>query len=55
MLIITTIYCAKLEPAKAPTVEKSAQQNIADLKDAGRELLSIYQGKNRVLPLDFQG
>lgn len=55
MLIITTIYCAELDSAKAPTAEKSAQQNIADFKDTGRELFSIYQGKKRVLPMDLQG
>jgi hypothetical protein len=50
MLIITTIYCTELDAAKVPAAEKSAQQNIADLKDTGRELLSIYQGKKRVQP-----
>ena len=52
MLIVTTIYCAETEPVRQPGTKKAAERTLADLKDAERKLMSMYQGTNRVLPLD---
>jgi hypothetical protein len=52
MIIVTTIYCAESEPAQQPKTGKVIQMKVADLKDAKRQLLGVYQGTNRVLPLD---
>lgn len=52
MLIVTTIYCADLDSVKAAAAEKPAGQNVAAVKELSRELVSIYQGKNRVQPMD---
>ena len=52
MIIVTTIYCAEPEPATQPATGKVNELTLADLKDAERKLLSVYQGTNRVLPLD---
>ncbi|MGA8744147.1 MAG: hypothetical protein WB561_23345 [Terracidiphilus sp.] len=52
MLIMTTIYFAKPE---GPTEERELQiawAKAADLKEAAREWMSSYEGKNRVLPID---
>jgi hypothetical protein len=52
MIIVTTIYCAHSEPAQQPHTRKVIEMTVADLKDAERKLLGVYQGTNRVLPLD---
>ena len=49
MHIITTIYFADvrdLNDAKGSPLE------VSDLKEADRQWLSIYEGKNRVEPID---
>ncbi len=53
MLITTTIYIAE---AEGPTQEEAREhgwQEASDLKEAARQWVSIYEGKNRVLPLDL--
>ena len=52
MIIVTTIYCAESEPDHQPKTGKVLQMTVADLKDAERKLVNVYQGTNRVLPLD---
>jgi hypothetical protein len=52
MIIVTTIYCAQSEHAQQPHTEKVVEMTVADLKDVERKLVSVYQGTNRVLPLD---
>ena len=52
MIIVTTIYCAETERAHQPGSDKVAERTVADLKDAERKLVSMYQGTNRVHPLD---
>jgi hypothetical protein len=54
MLIITTIYIAEAEDPTQGEAHESAWQEAADLKDATRQWLSIYEGKNRVLPIDTE-
>lgn len=52
MNIITTIYLAELEPVEEHSVEEPTEVGARVVDDAGRKWISIYQGKNRVLPLD---
>jgi hypothetical protein len=52
MLIVTSIYCAKLERVQDALTGKHVERNIADLKDANRDLMSVYQGTNRPQPMD---
>ena len=52
MLIVTTIYCADLEPAQPTETGKVHERTVSDLKDASRKLLSVYQGSTRVHPVD---
>jgi hypothetical protein len=52
MIIVTTIYCAELEPVHEPCTQKVVEKCVADLKNASRDLLSVYQGTNRMLPMD---
>ena len=54
MLIITTIYIAEAEDPTQGETHEPAWQEAADLKDASRQWVSIYEGKNRVLPLDTE-
>ena len=52
MTIVTTIYCAELETVQEPGTQKVVEKSVADLKNASRDLLSVYQGTNRVQPMD---
>jgi hypothetical protein len=54
MLIITTIYIAEAEDPTQGEAREPAWQEAADLKEASRQWLSIYEGKNRVLPIDSE-
>lgn len=54
MLIITTIYIAEAEDPTRGEAYEPRWQEAADLKDASRQWLSIYEGKNRVLPIDSE-
>jgi len=52
MLILTTVYCAEAEHIQRPGTGKVIEMTLTDLKEAERKLLGVYQGTNRVLPLD---
>ena len=52
MLIVTSIYCAKFEPAYDAATGKALERNITDLKDIHRNLVSVFQGTNRMHPID---
>jgi len=54
MLIVTTIYIAELEDRVQDDAHEPAWRKAADLKDASRQWVSIYEGKNRVLPMDAE-
>jgi hypothetical protein len=54
MVIITTIYIAEAEDTTHGETHETAWQEASDLKDATRQWLSIYEGKNRVLPIDTE-
>jgi len=52
MLIVTSIYCARLDPVHDAATGKIMERSIADLKDASRNLVSVHQGTNRMHPID---
>jgi hypothetical protein len=52
MIVVTSIYCAKLERIEDAFTHKRVEPNIIDLKEACRDLLSVYQGTNRSQPMD---
>ena len=52
MLIITTVYIAEGESPRNNEPEKNRRE-AADLKEAVRHCISMYEGKNRVLPIDL--
>lgn len=51
MHIITTIYFADVTDLNG-TDPKGAPPKVTDLKDTDRQWVSIYEGKNRVEPID---
>lgn len=52
MIVVTSIYCAKLERTQDELTGKAAERNVTDLKDASRDLMTVYQGTNRAMPMD---
>lgn len=52
MLIITTVYIAEANDPEAHQVEEGRSVRVTDLKESAREWVSIYEGKNRILPID---
>ncbi len=52
MLIVTSIYCARLDPVHDAATGKIVERSIADLRDANRNLVSVHQGTNRAMPMD---
>jgi hypothetical protein len=54
MLIITTIYIAETEDPTQSDAREHGWQEAAELKEATRQWVSIYEGKNRVLPIDTE-
>ncbi len=52
MIIVTSVYCAKLERTEDAFTHKPIEPNIVDLRDADRNLMSVYQGTNRQQPMD---
>lgn len=56
MLIVTTIYCTEVTPeqmaAREREQEAALEASASDSAETPREFLGIYQGKNRVLPLE---
>ncbi|MGC1420985.1 MAG: hypothetical protein WA354_03750 [Terracidiphilus sp.] len=54
MHIITSIYFAEIRDSIKDTREDGlrATAELADLTDKDRQWISIYEGKNRVEPID---
>jgi hypothetical protein len=56
MLIVTTIYCTEMTRdqmvAHEREQEAALEASASESADTPREFLGIYQGKNRVLPLE---
>ena len=53
MLILTTIYFTELKDLSPEGVDENPlEPSAAKSRELFRELLSLYEGKNRVLPID---
>jgi hypothetical protein len=54
MHIITSIYFAEIRDSIRDTHEDAlrATADLADLPDKDRQWISVYEGKNRVEPMD---
>ena len=54
MHIITSIYFAEIRHSIRDTHEDAlrATADLADLPDKDRQWISVYEGKNRVEPMD---
>lgn len=50
MLVVTSIYFAKLETVREPATGRISERNVSDLKDAEREIVNVHQGSSRVGP-----
>lgn len=59
MLIVTTIYCTEMTReqliAREREQETALEASASDSAEDSREFLGIYQGTNRVLPMDWNG
>lgn len=53
MLIITTVFCVNKGAPEDVFNEGGAEDNTEPYAEDRRELLSIYEGKNRMLPIDW--
>ena len=51
MRIVTTIYYAEVIDSNQGA-RKNGQPEVSDLKDTERQWLGLYEGKNRVEPID---
>jgi len=51
MHIVTTIYFAEITDSHQ-IARKNGQLEVNDLKDTERQWLGLYEGKNRVEPID---
>jgi len=52
MIVITSIFIAEAEQENPLTFEHLETVCENDQEDSTRELIGIYEGKNRVLPLE---
>jgi hypothetical protein len=59
MLIVTTIYCTEMTReqliAHQREQEAALEASAPESAEVSREFLGIYQGTNRVLPMDWNG
>ena len=56
MLVMTTIYFAEVEQTPYDSADEHHRVLSGDgegSQELVRELLSLYEGKNRVMPVDF--
>jgi len=53
MLIITTVFCVNKSSLEDFANEGGVEDNAEPCADDRRELMSIYEGKNRMLPIDW--
>lgn len=55
MLILTTIYFTELKDLDVNSAQRKTfplEPSAAKSRELFRELLSLYEGRNRVLPID---
>jgi len=50
MVLVTTIYFAKLETVREPATGRVIERKVSDLVDVEREIVSMHQGSSRVGP-----
>jgi len=50
MLVVTTIYFAKLETVREPATGRVLERRVSDLAETEREIVSLHQGSTRVTP-----
>lgn len=52
MIVITSIFVAEASQAEPVTFEQLQQLTENDCEETVRELISLYKGENRVLPIE---
>ena len=55
MVVMTSVYVAEINFPELLPMEKVEEVKVEDLERAARELMSFYEGKSRVLRIDFNG
>ncbi len=50
MLVVTSIYFAKLEPVREPATGRVIEKQVSDLAGADRKIVGLHQGSSRVKP-----
>jgi hypothetical protein len=48
MLVVTSIYFAKLDPVREPATGRIIERQVSDLVGVQREIVSLHQGSSRV-------
>jgi hypothetical protein len=52
MIVITWIFTAEADKKHPLTFEQLERACESDDEETGRELIGLYEGKNRVLPIE---
>jgi hypothetical protein len=52
MIAVTWIYVAEADKQKPMTLEQLERTLEEDVNGEARQLIGIYEGKNRVLPIE---
>jgi len=52
MIVITSIFLTEADEQEPLTLEQLERAIGNDHEDESRELIGIYEGKNRVLPME---
>jgi hypothetical protein len=52
MIVLTSIFVAEATEEKPLTMEQLEMICDHDQENTGRELIGMYEGKNRVLPIE---
>ena len=51
MIVITSIFLAEANPKEQLTLQQ-LEESVNDHEEELRELIGLYEGKNRVLPME---
>jgi hypothetical protein len=52
MVVITSVFVAELNRTDALDERLPVAEQVNSLEEAARELISLYEGKNRVEPIE---
>jgi hypothetical protein len=52
MIVVTSIFIAETNEQQPLTFEQLEDANLTEREQRIRELISVYEGKNRVLPIE---